>query len=130
MHKFLIAAVGAVLAVTTLSLPTDARVSTFRDSGWHMMVTNQYSASRTLIDRTPRVTSVVILLQKKAGPTNCRATVRVTKNGKTWVWRNLQKWARTYSRYGVWTLRPDTYDRTVNVKVTTNGRCIVGVGVK
>lgn len=130
MKPFLVAMLGAALAVTALALPADARVDTFRDSGWHFMVTNQYNASRTLIDRTPRATSVAIFLQKKAGPTNCRATVTVVKNGRVWKWRNLQKWARTYSRYGVWRLRPDTYDRTVSVRVNTNGRCIVGVAVR
>jgi hypothetical protein len=40
------------------------------------------------------------------------------------------KWARTYTRAGVWQLTPNTYDRTVQVKVTTNGRCIVGVAVR
>ena len=54
----------------------------------------------------------------------------VYKNGKVWKWKNLQKWSRTYSRAGVWRLNPNTYDRTVRVKVNTNGRCIVGVGVK
>ena len=130
MHKFLLAAVAAVLATATLSLPMEARVDTLRDNGWHFMVTNQYNASRTLIDRTPRVTSVAIFLQKKAGWGHCRATVTVTKNGKTWKWRNLQKWARTYTRAGAWKLTPSTYDRTVKVKVSTNGRCVVGVGVK
>ena len=57
-------------------------------------------------------------------------TVTVTKNGHTWRWRNLQKWSRTYTRYGIWTLTPNTRDRTVNVRVATNGRCVVGVGVK
>ena len=52
------------------------------------------------------------------------------KNGKVWVWRNLQKWARTYTRYGVWQVKPNTYDRTVRVKVSTNGRCVVGVAIK
>lgn len=130
MHKFLLAAAAAVLAISSLSLPTEARVETFRDSGWHFMVTNQYNASRTLIDRTPRVTSVAVYLQKKAGPRHCRASVVVYKNGKVWKWKNLQKWSRTYSRAGVWKLKPFTYDRTVKVKVNTNGRCIVGVGVK
>ena len=130
MHKFLLATLATTLALATFSLPTEARVDTFRDNGWHVMMTNQYSASRTLIDRTPRVTNVAIFLQKKAGPTNCRATVRVYKNGKVWVWRNLQKWARTYTRYGVWQVKPNTYDRTVRVKVSTNGRCVVGVAIK
>jgi len=130
MHKFLLAALAATLAIATLSLPTEARVGTFRDNGWHVMVTNQSSASRTLIDRTPRATSVAIFLQKKAGPTNCRATVRVYKNGQVWTWRNLQKWARTYTRYGVWQVTPNVRDRTVRVRVNTNGRCIVGVAIK
>ena len=130
MHRSLIAAVAAVLAITTISLPTEARVSTFRDSGWHFMVMNQYSASRTLIDRTPAVTYVTIFLQKKAGPGHCRATVSVTKNGRTWKWANLQKWTRAYTRYGVWRLSPNTTDSTVAVRVSTNGRCVVGVGVK
>lgn len=130
MKPFLLAMLGAVLAAGALALPADARVDTFRDSGWHFMMTNQYNASRTLIDRTPGATTVAIFLQKKAGPRHCRATVTVTKNGRVWKWRNLQKWARTYSRYGVWRLRPDTYDRTVGVKVNTNGRCIVGVAIR
>lgn len=130
MKSFLPAVLVAALAVTTIALPTEARVDTFRDSGWHIMMTNQYSASRTLIDRTPLATTVSIYLQKKAGPTHCRATVTVIKNGRVWKWRNLQKWARTYSRYGIWRLRPDTRDRTVQVKVNTNGRCVVGVAIR
>lgn len=130
MHRLISATLVVAFAITVLAVPASARVDTFRQSGWSFMVTNQYQASRTLVDPSPRVTRVAIFLQKKAGPAHCRASVTVRKNGKVWRWGNLQKWARTYTRYGVWTLTPNTSDRTVSVTVNTNGRCVVGVAVR
>jgi len=130
MHRYLLAAIASILAISALSMPADARVSTTRSGAWHIMVSDQARATRTLIDRTPLVTYVAIFLQKKAGPTSCRATVTVTKSGHTWKWRNLQKWTRNYAKYGVWKVSPSVRDRTVVVRANTNGRCIVGVGVR
>jgi hypothetical protein len=130
MHKLITAALLAAFAITALAIPASAYVHSGRENGWALMVTNQYRATRTLVDRTPGSTIVGVHLQKKPGPTHCRASVTVRKNGRVWKWRNLQKWARTYSRVGVWRLNPNTRDRTVSVTVTTNGRCVVGVGIK
>ena len=46
MHKFLLAALATTLAIATLSLPTEARVDTFRDNGWHVMIPRTNTAPR------------------------------------------------------------------------------------
>lgn len=130
MHRLIIVALVVAVAITALAVPASAYVHTGRSNGWSLMATNQRHATRTLIDPSPRSTYVGIFLQKKPGPTHCRASVTVRKNGSVWRWRNLQKWSRTYNRVGVWHLNPNMTDRTVSVTVNTNGRCLVGVGVK
>lgn len=129
MHKFLIATFLAIFAVASIPLPTEAMVSTIRAEGWHMLVTDQKRATATLIDRSPRVTAVVIGLQKKAGQTKCRADVTVTKKRQTWRWRNLSS-KETRIDVRKWKLFPRVYDRTIDVQVQTNGHCIVSVGVR
>lgn len=128
MHRFLIATVVAVLGAGTLALPTTAATYTYHDEGWHVVSTNQDSTFTTLIDRTPGKTYVWVAVQKKAGAAKCRAKVSFTRGNRTSS-RVFEKYSRTEWQSGVWTLSGPR-DSTIGVRITTNGRCTVGAGVK
>ena len=128
MHRFLIATVVAVLGAGTLAMPTTAATRTYHDDGWHVFTSDQRSAFTTLSDRTPGKTYVWVAVQKKAGAEKCRAKVSFTRGNRTSS-RVFEKYSRTEWQSGVWTL-PGPRDSTIGVRITTNGRCVVGTGVK
>jgi hypothetical protein len=128
MHKPLIAILAAVVLLGAFAMPTEAATNKFRSDGWHIFEMNQRSASTTLIDRTPDQAKVVIYLQKKAGPTKCRARVVINRAGHRY-YGVFEKYSRTQARAGYYVLKPGR-DRTVGVSISTNGRCIVAVAVK
>ena len=128
MHKVLIAALVAVITSGAFAVPTEAATNKYWDSGWHVFAMNQVRASTTLIDRTPGQTYVWVAIQKKPGAVKCRAKVSFTRGNRTSS-RVFEKYSRTQWRSGVWTLG-GSRDRTIGVRITTNGRCTVGVGVK
>jgi len=128
MYRFIIAVAVTLLAVGTTTIPTAAATRTYHDQGWHIFASNQLSASNTLIDGTPAKTYVWVAVQKKAGPQKCRARVSFTRGGITQS-RVFEKYSRTVWRSGVWVLS-GARDRTIGVRITTNGRCIVGAGVQ
>lgn len=128
MHRLLIATVVAVLSTGTLAMPTEAATYTYHQDGWHVFASNQLSGSATLIDPTPGRTYVWVAVQKKAGGEKCRARVSFTRGGQTSS-RVFEKYTTTSWRSGVWTLAGPR-DSTIGVRVTTNGRCMVGAGVK
>jgi hypothetical protein len=128
MRRFFITVVVTSLALGTIALPTAAATHKYHEQGWHILASNQMSASTTLIDRSPGETSVFVAVQKKAGPEKCRTKVSFTRGGLTQS-RVFEKYSRTEWRSGVWALSgPD--DSTIGVRITTNGRCIVGAGVR
>jgi hypothetical protein len=128
VHRFLTAAVVVVLGIGTLAMPTMAATHTYHAEGWHVFSSDQRSALTTLIDRTPGKTYVWVAVQKKAGAEKCRAKVSFTRGGRTSS-RVFEKYSRTEWQSGVWTLA-GSRDSTIGVQITTNGRCIVGAGVK
>lgn len=129
MHRLLIATVVAILAAGTLAMPTEAATRKDRVDGWHVFASNQFSASTTLIDRSPARTFVWVAIQKKPGPQMCRANVAFTRGHRTSSRSFKKQYTRTGWRSGVWTLA-GRRDRTIGVRITTNGRCIVAAGVR
>jgi hypothetical protein len=124
----MLAALAAVFTIGAFAMPTEAATSKYRSDGWHIFMMNQRSASTVLIDRTPRRAKVVIMLQKKAGPTKCRARVTIDRAGRRYS-GVFEKYSRTRTRAGAYLLTPGR-DRTIGVNISTNGRCVVLVAVK
>lgn len=131
MYKSLIAAVAAVMLIGAFAMPTEAATSQYRSNGWHVFYSDQRAASTTLTDRTPAKAYVYVALQKKAGAQKCRARVTFIRNGIA-VSRVFEKYSRTRSRAGQWYIGGAAgrgKDRTIGVRVTTNGRCKVVAAV-
>jgi hypothetical protein len=128
MYRFLTATVVAVLTAGTLAMPTEAATRRYHDDGWHVFFSNQLSASSTLIDRTPGRTYVWVAITKKPGSPHCRTRVTFTK-GNLPQSRSFEKYTVDGWRSGIWRLAGPR-DSTIGVRITTNGRCIVYVGVR
>jgi hypothetical protein len=126
-------ALAAVTGLLVLTSALPAAAYTQKYNGGSFAITTNRTATFTLRDRTPRAGVAQVFLQKKAGPRKCRVNkVIFNRAGQQYYVGPFEKWARTRSRAGAWAF-PNNYrrrDATIQVTVRTNGRCIVGVGVK
>ena len=130
MFRLIAIVVAVTFAVGALATPAEAKVTTYRSNGWHVMKSNQKDATVTLRDRTPYKTWVWIAWTKKPGPTKCRARVTFEKNGAR-CWGVFEKYSRTKTKTGVWYLaRGGHTDKTIRTRITTNGHCVVWAAVK
>jgi hypothetical protein len=130
MFKIIAAIVAASFAVSALAMPTEAAVNTYRSNGWHVVKSNQKTATVTLKDRTPWRTYVYVNWMKKPGTQKCRARVTFNKDGVNQS-RVFEKWTRNRSKSGIWILgRGGRTDKTIKTTITTNGRCIIWAAVQ
>ena len=122
--------VAAVLATSGILVnASDADAYTRKSKT--AVVTSNRTWSGTLVDRTPARTGIIVGLQKKQGPTKCRVNrIIVRRAGKVYYFGPFEKWARTYDRFGGWWLTSNRRDRTIDVTIRTNGRCLVGVATR
>lgn len=134
MRKFLIAALGGFVLATgaMATTPVDTEAYVRKGNGGTMVVTTNRTTYVTLKDRTPRYGKAIVLLQKKAGPQKCRVNrITFTRAGSRYYVGPFEKWSRTYTRVGAWPFPNNGQrDSQIQVSISTNGRCIVGVAIK
>jgi hypothetical protein len=135
MRKFLIAALGGILitAGAMVAAPAEAEAYARKTNGGTMVVTTNRVTTTTLRDRTPRYGTAYVFLQKKPGWQKCRVNrITFTRAGSRFYVGPFEKWARTYTRAGAWRFPNNgrRSDSTIQVTISTNGRCVVGVAIK
>ena len=127
--RLLIASLIAASLVNAASAPADSLVR--KVEGGSAVVTTNRVTRTVLKDRTPARGKVIVMLQKKPGRTKCRLnSVTFERAGRTYRIGPYEKWARTYTRAGTWSFPGTRRDRTIGVTIRTNGRCVVGVGIR
>jgi hypothetical protein len=97
--------------------------------GWYTFAGGT-TTTRSFSDRTPARTSVVLFLQKKAGPRYCRAQVTARSGGATVRYLPVYKYTRSSSRAFGAAISWPTAAATKTITVSTNGHCFFRIYAK
>jgi hypothetical protein len=119
------ALLAGVLALTSVGLAAAPTEAGWVD-GWYTFA-GTATQTRSFVDRTPAKTSLIVVLQKKAGGQVCRATVTVTSGGSVWRSQPIYKYTRTETRGYVGAIAWPNTVATKTMTVRTNGYCLFRV---